>query len=547
MTATKANHAPAMPTPPASRGVAALTASVLLAGVALIATSLPTTAAPAIRTSPGNKVPACATPDALMAFLRDRNPRVDARFADIAHWYRLFGEAWQVRWDYAFFQMALETNYLSYRRPDGQRGDVHERQNNFAGIGATGGGVPGDRFVDVKSGVHAQIQHLVAYSGEAVANPIAQRTQLRQQDIIEQSLRLRRAVTFGDLARRWAADRKYARSIDGVASEFRDRYCTGQLAALAASKPPRDEPPAPQAAQRRAATGDDAYRPPAKPYLRPFPAPSRLGGPPLKLAGPDLPAGRDQLPWADTPEPAGGAPAPLSNPPAPPASTPQPSAAPKAAPEAEAQSNVKAKAEKPAKSSPVRTIWSRGDAPLRARDSDDQTPPPQQQAGSAAIKPAAGAAPSEQRAADSATDDTPPALPAFRIAPSVPQPSRLGGPVPMPTLAEDPVSEPDSPDAIVARERETSAAETSATPSAGGTAPTDGCRVLTASYGGRKTLLVRAKVGQETQLTALTVLDGFEKSMFDIYAKASAPNAELIGEYDTADAALADARANCAR
>ena len=75
--------------------------------------------------------------------------------------------------------------------------------------------------------------------------------------------------------------------------------------------------------------------------------------------------------------------------------------------------------------------------------------------------------------------------------------------------------------------------------------PAQTCRVLTASYGGKKTLLVRAIANGETRLTALTVLDGFEKSMFDIYAKASAPGAELIGEYASKDDALADARANC--
>ena len=45
--------------------------------------------------------------------------------------------------------------------------------------------------------------------------------------------------------------------------------------------------------------------------------------------------------------------------------------------------------------------------------------------------------------------------------------------------------------------------------------------------------------------TVLTVLDGFEKSMFDTYAKAEAPGAEIVGEYPTRDDALADARVNC--
>ena len=71
--------------------------------------------------------------------------------------------------------MILETNALKYRRGDGRRGDVHEKQNNFAGIGATGRGAPGDRFPDIKTGVHAQIQHLVAYSGETAGRSRSRR------------------------------------------------------------------------------------------------------------------------------------------------------------------------------------------------------------------------------------------------------------------------------------------------------------------------------------------------------------------------------------
>ena len=89
--------------------------------------------------------------------------------------------------------MLLETNYLSYKTGSGRWGDVDPKQNNFAGIGTTGGGVPGDSFPDVSSGVLAQMQHLVAYSGERVANPLAPRTREKQDDIIELSLALRTA------------------------------------------------------------------------------------------------------------------------------------------------------------------------------------------------------------------------------------------------------------------------------------------------------------------------------------------------------------------
>lgn len=203
-------------------------AVVSLASMTVALTSVAQAAKPAlpeIRTSAANPVPRCVTPDRLMAFLKSRNPRPDPRYRDIARWYKYWGEAWRVRWDYAFFQMAIETNFLTYRQPNGKMGDVHPDQHNFAGIGTTGGGVPGDRFPDVKTGVLAQIQHLVAYSGERLASPVAPRTQLKQDDIIEASRGLKRKVRFSDLARRWAVDPKYGTSIAWVADQFRQQQC----------------------------------------------------------------------------------------------------------------------------------------------------------------------------------------------------------------------------------------------------------------------------------------------------------------------------------
>ena len=50
-------------------------------------------------------------------------------------------------------------------------GDASIEQFNFAGLGTTGGGVPGNSYPDVRTGVRAQIQHLKAY---ATADPLAQ-------------------------------------------------------------------------------------------------------------------------------------------------------------------------------------------------------------------------------------------------------------------------------------------------------------------------------------------------------------------------------------
>jgi len=211
------------------RGRAGLLVGFLLAGWM---TAVPVFAAPPIRTSASNVVPACATPERLMTFLRDRNPDLDPRYRDIAAWYKRHGEALRIRWDYAFFQMLIETNYLTFRRGNGKRGDVHPRQNNFAGIGATGGGVPGESFPDVPTGVRAQLEHLVVYSGEQVPSPVAHRTRTKQNDILSWTAPLarQRPVTFQDLAGKWAADRAYGRSIDLTAKRFQDAYCRDEIA-----------------------------------------------------------------------------------------------------------------------------------------------------------------------------------------------------------------------------------------------------------------------------------------------------------------------------
>lgn len=212
-------------------------AAALALGIALLGSPLPARAAlPEIRSSASNPVPACVTPERLMAFLAANNARLEARYRDIARWYKRHGEALKVRWDYAFFQMALETNYLAFRRGDGRPGDVKPAQNNFAGIGATGGGVPGDAFPDIATGVLAQMQHLVAYSGERVASPVAPRTALKQDDIVSASQRLARPVRFSDLTNRWAADRAYHRSIEAIADRYRAEHCGASAAAAAPVK-----------------------------------------------------------------------------------------------------------------------------------------------------------------------------------------------------------------------------------------------------------------------------------------------------------------------
>ena len=58
----------------------------------------------------------------------------------------------------AFAQTMKETGFLQYG------GDASIEQFNFAGLGTTGGGVPGNSYPDVRTGIRAQIQHLKAYA-----------------------------------------------------------------------------------------------------------------------------------------------------------------------------------------------------------------------------------------------------------------------------------------------------------------------------------------------------------------------------------------------
>jgi hypothetical protein len=182
---------------------------------------------PAIRTSETNVVPECATPGRLTAYLKSRNENLDPRFEKIAVEYMRHGEQLGLRWDYTFFQMLLETGHLSFRGDRGRRGDVKPTQNNFAGLGATGKGAPGESFPDVSTGVLAHLQHVLVYAGETVENPVAERTRKVQEWGILKSMqkRAKGSVTFAHLATKWAPGADYVAGIEALAGRFREGFC----------------------------------------------------------------------------------------------------------------------------------------------------------------------------------------------------------------------------------------------------------------------------------------------------------------------------------
>ncbi len=197
-----------------------------LAIAALLSFAILTPAAaaklPVIKTSSSNQVPACATPGRLMAMLRSRNSAMDARYDNIAVDYMRHGEDLGLRWDYAFFQMLVETNNLKYT------GDVDADQNNFAGLGATGNGVKGERFDSVSSGVRAHLEHILMYTGTHVDNPVAERTRKVQEWGILNKWRnsISGPLTFSHLGTKWApGDRGYSKDISVIARIFYDGAC----------------------------------------------------------------------------------------------------------------------------------------------------------------------------------------------------------------------------------------------------------------------------------------------------------------------------------
>ncbi len=85
------------------------------------------------------------------------SPRFTVTASVLAEYYVRYCAEAGLRADLLWAQMIHETGYGMYG------GDVMPEQNNYAGIGATGGGAPGLAFPTAEAGVMAQVAHMVAY------------------------------------------------------------------------------------------------------------------------------------------------------------------------------------------------------------------------------------------------------------------------------------------------------------------------------------------------------------------------------------------------
>ncbi|MCK5776366.1 MAG: glucosaminidase domain-containing protein [Bacteroidales bacterium] len=140
----------------------------------------------------------------LASMLQFYNPTINSDKANkIAAFYVKESLDEGVNHDIAFCQMVLETGFLKYG------GSVKKQQNNFCGLGATGGNVAGEHFPDMQTGVRAHIQHLKAYASHRSVNN-------KCIDIRFKYVKRGIAPTIYGLTGKWASDPYYDKKIEDL-------------------------------------------------------------------------------------------------------------------------------------------------------------------------------------------------------------------------------------------------------------------------------------------------------------------------------------------
>ncbi len=89
---------------------------------------------------------------------RNANPKINCTVEELVKYYYEEAELEGIRPDIAICQAIKETGTWNYG------GDVVPEQNNYCGLGTTGGGVKGAFFSTPQIGVRAHIQHLLSYA-----------------------------------------------------------------------------------------------------------------------------------------------------------------------------------------------------------------------------------------------------------------------------------------------------------------------------------------------------------------------------------------------
>lgn len=464
-------------------------ASLTIALAAVFSTSVLAADLPEVKITADNKVPQCATPGRLMTYLRSRNPQVDGRFEDVATQYMRHGQALGIRWDIAFFQMILETGALRFG------GDVKASQNNFAGLGASGGGARGESFGDISTGVKAHLQHLLMYAGERIDDPVADRTRKVQEwgVLTEWQKSIEGPMTYTLVAKQWApTSRNYVRDISTISDGFYNGYCNGddpnpaqvqeanndQPKSKAKTKSkPKTEPATEIAAVEPAANEAPAAETPVKAETPAKGAEiakrnieqERTQGAPLKALGAGMLGARAE---------ASAAPAAAATEEAPPVTLLNAKADTAPAATAEATPDAKAKLDTKAKAKPETKSVAKADPAVDSK---------------AATKTADSKAPETKGA-----------------------------------------------------EIQTAALGSAATQMKAAPAKSSKCKVWTASYGGQRAVIIKANGnGGMLNYTVLDVTEANEKREVDAYIAAYAKGGEKVGSFPTQNKALSKAFELC--
>jgi hypothetical protein len=472
-------------------------ASLTIALAAVLSTSVLAADLPEVKLTADNKVPQCATPGRLMTYLRSRNPNVDPRFEDVAAQYMKHGQALGIRWDIAFFQMILETGALRFG------GDVKATQNNFAGLGASGGGARGESFGDVSTGVKAHLQHLLMYAGERVENPVAERTRKVQEwgVLTDWQKSIDGPMTYALIAKQWApTSRNYVRDISTISDGFYNGYCDG-------------EDPNPNLVQE---ANNDQPKSKAKSKAKPRVEPA------TEIAAAEPAA--DEAPAAETPIKADAA-----------------------ATGAEiAQRNIEEERKQggPLKALGAGMLGAKADAntaksTTAAAPAEEAPPVTLLNAKADSTPPAtAEAAPDAKAKADTKAKSKPDTKTAAKTTPPADKPAAK--------TADAKAAETKTPETKGA-EIQTAALGSAATQMKASAPAKDGkCKVWTASYGGQRAVIIKANGnGGMLNYTVLDVTEANEKREVDAYIAAYAKGGEKVGSFPTQNKALSKAFELC--
>lgn len=129
------------------------------------------------------------------------------------------GKKWGVRWDVAIFQSCLETGFFwTNTTPK----DVKPSQHNYAGLGATGGGVHGDTFPSPEIGIEAQIQDLALRCDVPISKDKILSDYVRS---VYSTIANRHSKYWKDLAGTWATDPNYWNKIQSIMADY-DTWAT---------------------------------------------------------------------------------------------------------------------------------------------------------------------------------------------------------------------------------------------------------------------------------------------------------------------------------